>query len=59
MEDVSYVMYFNTLGNALHGTYWHSNCGARMGDGCINLAMDVAAWVYGWAGVGTAVTVIG
>ncbi len=59
VEDVPYVMYFDNLGNALHGTYWHANFGAPMSHGCINLPMDVAAWLYGWAGVGTPVTVIG
>ncbi len=59
VEDVPYVMYFDNLGNALHGTYWHANFGAPMSHGCINLPMDVAAWMYSWAGVGTPVTVIG
>jgi lipoprotein-anchoring transpeptidase ErfK/SrfK len=58
VPDVPYVMYFDNLGNALHGTYWHSNFGAPMSHGCINLPMEVAAWLYGWASVGTAVTVI-
>ena len=58
VEDVPYVMYFDNLGNALHGTYWHSNFGAPMSHGCVNLPMEVAAWMYGWASVGTAVTVI-
>ncbi len=58
VEAVPYVMYFDGLGNALHGTYWHSNFGAPMSHGCVNLPMDVAAWMYGWASVGTAVTVV-
>jgi lipoprotein-anchoring transpeptidase ErfK/SrfK len=52
------VMYFDNLGNALHGTYWHNNFGYPMSHGCVNLPMDVAAWMYGWAPVGTLVTVI-
>jgi hypothetical protein len=59
VEDVPYVMYFDNLGNALHGTYWHNNFGAPMSHGCVNLPMDIAAWMYSWADVGTAVTVIG
>jgi hypothetical protein len=59
VEDVPYVMYFDNLGNALHGTYWHSNFGAPMSHGCVNLPMDIAAWMYSWAPVGTAVTVVG
>jgi lipoprotein-anchoring transpeptidase ErfK/SrfK len=59
VEDVPYVMYFDDLGNALHGTYWHNNFGTPMSHGCVNLPMDVAAWMYDWAPVGTAVTVVG
>jgi len=59
VEDVPYVMYFDDGGDALHGTYWHSNFGTPMSHGCVNLPMDIAAWMYGWADVGTAVSVIG
>ncbi len=59
VEDVPYVMYFDNLGNAIHGTYWHSNFGAPMSHGCVNLPMDIAAWMYEWAPVGTAITVVG
>ena len=58
VEDVPNVMYFDNLGNALHGTYWHSNFGAPMSHGCVNLPLDVAAWMYQWAPIGTAVSVI-
>ena len=58
VEDVPYVMYFDNNGNAIHGTYWHSNFGAPMSHGCVNLPMDIAAWMYGWADIGTAVSVI-
>ena len=59
VADVPYVMYFDDLGNALHGTYWHSNFGTPMSHGCVNLPLDVAAWMYEWAPVGTAVSIIG
>ncbi|MBA2597633.1 MAG: L,D-transpeptidase [Chloroflexia bacterium] len=59
VEDVPFVMYFDDFGNAIHGTYWHSNFGAPMSHGCVNLPMDIAAWMYGWAPVGTAITVVG
>ena len=59
VEDVPDVMYFDDLGNALHGTYWHSNFGTPMSHGCVNLPLDVAAFLYDWAPVGTAVSVIG
>ena len=45
VPDVPCVMYFTNGGHALHGTYWHSNFGTPMSHGCVNLPMDVAAWM--------------
>lgn len=58
VEDVPNVMYFDNSGNALHGTYWHNNFGHPMSHGCVNLPLDVAAWLYEWASVGTPVTIL-
>lgn len=58
VEDVPHVMYINYEAEALHGAYWHNNFGARMSHGCINLPLDVAAFLYEWAPLGTPVTVV-
>lgn len=58
VEDVPWVMYFDNLGNALHGTYWHNNFGTPMSHGCVNLPLDFAEFLYAWAPEGTQVTVI-
>jgi hypothetical protein len=58
VPDVPWVMYFDYAGNALHGAYWHNNFGAPMSHGCVNLPLDIAEFLYGWAPEGTAVTVI-
>ena len=58
VPDVPHVMYFTDEGHALHGTYWHANFGAPMSHGCVNLPLDVGAWLYDWATLGTPVTVI-
>jgi hypothetical protein len=58
VEDVPWVMYFDYAGNAIHGAYWHNNFGAPMSHGCVNLPLDVAEFLYGWAPEGTLVTVI-
>lgn len=55
VEDVPHVMYFNMDAEALHGTYWHNNFGQPMSHGCVNLTLDVAEWLYGWAPLGTGV----
>jgi lipoprotein-anchoring transpeptidase ErfK/SrfK len=57
VPDVPWVMYFTDAGHALHGTYWHNNFGAVMSHGCVNLPLDVAEWMYGWAPVGTRVEI--
>jgi lipoprotein-anchoring transpeptidase ErfK/SrfK len=56
LPDVPYVMYFYK-GYGLHGTYWHNNFGTPMSHGCVNLKTDEAAWLFGWASVGTLVNV--
>lgn len=58
VEDVPDVMYFDNLGNAIHGAYWHSNFGTPMSHGCVNAPLDIAAFLYDWAPIGTAVSVI-
>jgi hypothetical protein len=55
VKDVPNVMYFSLSAEALHGTYWHNNFGSPMSHGCVNLPLDVAAWMYGWAPLGTMV----
>jgi hypothetical protein len=58
VEDVPWVMYFDYQGNAIHGAYWHNNFGYPMSHGCVNVPLDVAEFLYGWAPEGTSVTVI-
>jgi lipoprotein-anchoring transpeptidase ErfK/SrfK len=58
VPDVPWVLYFTNSGHALHGTYWHNNFGTPMSHGCINLPMDIAAWLYDWAPLGTPVLVV-
>ena len=57
VDDVPHVMYINLDAEALHGAYWHNNFGQRMSHGCINLPVPVAEFLFGWAPLGTPVTV--
>lgn len=57
VPDVPHVMYFTDLGHAFHGTYWHSNFGAVMSHGCINLPLWFAEWLYYWAPYGMRVEI--
>jgi lipoprotein-anchoring transpeptidase ErfK/SrfK len=58
VPDVPWVLYFTNSGHALHGTYWHDNFGTPMSHGCVNMPLDVAAWLYEWAPIGTPVLIV-
>ncbi|NJR58042.1 MAG: L,D-transpeptidase [Cyanobacteria bacterium CRU_2_1] len=56
IPDVPFVMYY--YGNyAIHGAYWHESFGYPVSSGCINVAVDHAAWLFDWSALGTPVVV--
>lgn len=57
VPDVPSVMYFTDVGHAIHGAYWHNNFGAVMSHGCINVPVELAAWLYEITPVGTPVII--
>ncbi len=57
VPSVPSVMYFTDVGHAIHGAYWHNNFGTPMSHGCINLPVDLAAYLYNIASVGTRVEI--
>jgi len=48
LPGVPWNMFFHESGYALHGTYWHDNCGTRMSHGCVNMPTDQALWLFRW-----------
>lgn len=54
--NVPNVMYFYGA-YGIHGAYWHNNFGNMMSNGCVNLPLDAAAWMYNFAPNGTKVVV--
>ncbi len=52
IDDVPYAQYYQG-GYALHGAYWHKKFGTPVSHGCINLAVDHAAWLFRWSAIGT------
>jgi LysM repeat protein len=54
LPNVPYTMYFHGS-YGIHGTYWHNNFGHPMSHGCVNVSTPDAAWLFGWASVGTPV----
>ena len=57
VKDVPDIMYFDYEAEALHGAYWHNNFGQPMSHGCVNQPLDVAAFMFDFAPLGTPVTV--
>ena len=55
-KNVPHVMYFYQ-GYALHGAYWHNNFGVRRSNGCVNLPLPAAEWLFNFAPIGTKVVV--
>ncbi len=58
VPQVPDVMYFTDVGHAFHGAYWHNDFGTPRSHGCVNLPLDVAAWLYDWTPLGTTVVVV-
>ncbi|MBN2045062.1 MAG: L,D-transpeptidase [Anaerolineales bacterium] len=48
LPGVPWTMFFAEGGYALHGAYWHSNFGAQMSRGCVNLSNEDAKWLFRW-----------
>lgn len=57
VPSVPWVMYFTNEGHAIHGAYWHNNFGTPMSHGCLNMPVDLAAYLYSIAKIGTRVEI--
>jgi lipoprotein-anchoring transpeptidase ErfK/SrfK len=57
VPEVPWVMYFTDVGHAIHGAYWHNNFGTPMSHGCINVPVDLAAYLYSVSSIGTRVEI--
>jgi lipoprotein-anchoring transpeptidase ErfK/SrfK len=56
LPNVQFVAYFYSA-YAIHGAYWHDSFGRPMSHGCVNMRNIDAEWLYGWAPIGTPVSV--
>lgn len=65
LPNVPYVMFFEgekapaMSGFGIHGAYWHNNFGHPMSHGCVNMRRIDAEKLFGWAEVGTKITIYG
>jgi len=56
IPDVPFVLWFYG-GYSIHGAYWHDEFGHVRSHGCVNVTVSNAEYIFGWAPVGTPVTV--
>ena len=56
VPDVPHAMFYDG-GYAIHGAYWHNNFGTPVSHGCVNMSENAAAWLFGWARVGTPIVI--
>ena len=48
LPGVPFNTFFTTMGNAIHGTYWHGDFGRPRSHGCLNVTPEAARWIYRW-----------
>jgi lipoprotein-anchoring transpeptidase ErfK/SrfK len=58
LPGVPSVLYFTADGDAIHGTYWHDMFGTQESQGCINLTIADAAYLFNQAGVSTPLVIL-
>ena len=46
LPNVPSVQYFQEGGYAIHGTYWHDEFGSDQSQGCVNLTLTDAAYLF-------------
>jgi hypothetical protein len=46
LPNVPWALYFKEGGYAIHGTYWHDHFGSDQSQGCVNLTLSDAAYLY-------------
>lgn len=46
LPNVPFTQYYREGGFALHGTYWHDLFGTRQSQGCVNLTLTDAAYLF-------------
>jgi L,D-transpeptidase-like protein len=57
LTNVLFTQYFTADGASLHYNYWSSNWGYPGSHGCLGLNYANSAWLWGWAHIGTPVSI--
>lgn len=57
LTGVLFTQYFTDDGASLHYNYWSSNWGYPGSHGCLGLTYANSSWLWGWARIGTPVSI--
>ncbi|MBV9325802.1 MAG: L,D-transpeptidase [Chloroflexi bacterium] len=57
LTNVLFTQYFTPDGASLHYNYWSSNWGYAASHGCLGLTYADSSFLWGWAGLGTPVSI--
>jgi len=48
LPGIPWNTFFDLIGTAIHGTYWHNDFGIPRSHGCLNVPCEAARWIYRW-----------
>jgi hypothetical protein len=48
LPGIPWNCFFDTIGTAIHGAYWHNDFGVKRSHGCLNVSCEAARWIYRW-----------
>jgi hypothetical protein len=57
LTNVLFTQYFTADGASLHYNYWSGNWGYAASHGCLGLSYADSSFLWGWAGLGTLVSI--
>jgi hypothetical protein len=57
LTNVLFTQYFTGDGASIHYNYWSSNWGYAASHGCLGLTYADSAFLWGWAGIGTPISI--
>lgn len=57
LTNVLFTQYFTSDGASIHYNYWSGNWGYAASHGCLGLTYADSAFLWGWAGIGTPISI--
>src|SRR5438874_1322800 len=57
LTNVLFTQYFTSDGASIHYNYWSGNWGYAASHGCLGLTYADSSFLWGWAGIGTPISI--